>query len=55
MNQFVFFLESPNSFTGEDVVEIHTHGDMIAKNIIDILVNHGVYWLSQESFPSDHI
>ena len=36
------YFGSPNSFTGEDVVEFHLHGgDMIAKNIIDILQDLG--------------
>ena len=36
------FFKSPKSFTGEDVVEIHTHGGTFVPNaVLKVLVNHG--------------
>jgi len=38
---FIYF-KAPNSFTGEDVVEIHTHGSVpVVKKVIDEVVNYG--------------
>ena len=37
------FFKSPNSYTGQDVVEIHTHGGRIAPQlVISALINEGV-------------
>jgi len=36
------WMKGPHSFTGEDVVEIHTHGSaIIIQNIIDLFINLG--------------
>jgi len=36
------FFPNPNSFTGEDVVEIHCHGSMLlSKKIVDSLISYG--------------
>ena len=37
------FMKSPNTYTGEDIVEIHCHGGyLVPKKILEILVNQGV-------------
>lgn len=39
-NAMVVYFKAPHSFTGEDVVEVHTHGSIaIAKMLIDALFN----------------
>ena len=51
----VLVMKSPNSFTGEDIVEIHCHGGIIVVNrILELLIktgkirlaNHGEFSLS---------
>jgi len=38
----LLYFKSPNSFTGEDVVEIHTHGNnIISDKIIEFLIENG--------------
>lgn len=39
----VLIMKSPHSYTGEDVVEIHAHGNMlILRSIVELLVKNGV-------------
>ncbi len=40
----VIYFKSPNSFTGEDIVEFQSHGgSVIAQEILDTLVSYGAY------------
>ncbi len=47
----VSVFRSPNSYTGEDAVEISTHGSpLIAKTILELLVNHNVRYADPGEF-----
>ena len=37
-NVIIIKFKAPNSFTGEDVIEIHTHGSLAVINIIIIRI-----------------
>jgi len=42
-NVLCVFMKSPNSYTGEDVVEIHSHGGyLVPKRILNILLEKGI-------------
>ncbi|MBI2487848.1 MAG: tRNA uridine-5-carboxymethylaminomethyl(34) synthesis GTPase MnmE [Deltaproteobacteria bacterium] len=41
-NVLCVFMKSPHSYTGEDVVEIHSHGGyLVPKKILELLFKHG--------------
>ncbi|NPA51964.1 MAG: tRNA uridine-5-carboxymethylaminomethyl(34) synthesis GTPase MnmE [Aquificae bacterium] len=47
----LIYFKAPNSFTGEDVVEIHTHGSVpVVKRIIDEAINLGARFAEAGEF-----
>lgn len=36
------YFKSPNSYTGEDLVEFHTHGGMVVEEVLKVILNQGV-------------
>ena len=46
---------APNSYTGEDIVEISCHGSSyIQQKILQLLINKGHKWLMQENLHNVH-
>ncbi|MCD8024425.1 MAG: tRNA uridine-5-carboxymethylaminomethyl(34) synthesis GTPase MnmE [Candidatus Gastranaerophilales bacterium] len=47
----VLYFKSPNSFTGEDVVEFQTHGSpVVIKEILEIILNEGARYAQKGEF-----
>lgn len=47
----VIYFKSPNSYTGEDIVEINCHGGMnIVKNILNLTLKHGAIMAERGEF-----
>ena len=50
-NSLVCFFKAPNSFTGEDLLELHIHGSpILAKKIIDLIASLGVSFAQAGEF-----
>ena len=52
-NVLCTFMKAPNSYTGEDTVEIHSHGGYIVpQKILQIVLNHGIRPASPGEFTN---